>query len=181
MSARRLRPAIVAILALVVTVGTLAACSRKSQPESTADDTTQTTAAIGTAIPPTTPDTSTSSTAPLDPSASSTTLGGDGSNAFGHTEEETAAFVAAYSEAFETECARIWASVGGGVLSDPDFPEDGYVVDDCLSELDPDWGELVDSIDEARTTGADDAQIAASDLADPLCAADGTTCWSYGD
>ena len=88
---------------------------------------------------------------------------------------------AAFTQAFEAECNRIWASVGGGLLSDPDFPEDQYPVEDCLIELDPDWAELVDSVEEAQASGLEEAQLAASNLADPLCAADGTTCWSYGD
>jgi hypothetical protein len=184
MSARRLRAAIVVGAALVLTVGTLAGCSRKSAPDSAAGDTaTETTAIAGTSVVPPSSDT-TASTAPPegDPNASSTTLeADDNTDAFGHTPEQVQAFRAAYSAAFEAECRRIWASVGGGLLSDPDFAEDQYSVDDCLGELDPDWGELADSVEEAQTTGADDAQIAASDLADPLCAADGVTCWSYGD
>ena len=183
MSAPRLRPAIAVIAALLIAVGTLSACSRKSAPESAADDTaSDTTAASGTSLAPPSSDTSTIPPGSPDPNASTTTtIEGDDADAFGHTPEEVQAFRAAYSEAFNGECQRIWASVGGGLLSDPDFPEDGYAVDDCLTELDPDLAELVDSVDEARTTGTDDAQIAASDLADPLCAADGVTCWSYGD
>jgi hypothetical protein len=172
-----------AVAALFITIGVLAGCSRKSAPDSAAEVTaTETTAVNGTSLAPPTSDTgsfSTTSTT-LDPNPSSTIIE-DGTDAFGHTPEEVQALRTAYSAAFDGECRRIWASVGGGLLSDPDFPEDQYAVDDCLSELDADWGELVDSVDEARTTGADDAQLAASDLADPLCAANGTTCWSYGD
>jgi hypothetical protein len=147
MSARRLRAAIVVGAALVLTVGTLAGCSRKSAPDSAAGDTaTETTAIAGTSVVPPSSDT-TASTAPPegDPNASSTTLeADDNTDAFGHTPEQVQAFRAAYSAAFEAECRRIWASVGGGLLSDPDFAEDQYSVDDCLGELDPDWGELVD-------------------------------------
>jgi hypothetical protein len=102
-------------------------------------------------------------------------------DAFGHTPEEVAALNAAYAEAFRAECQRIWSSLGGGPLADPDFPEDQYSVDDCLFELDETWGELNDSVTEAATMGLDDAQIAASDLADPLCNLAATVCWSYGD
>jgi hypothetical protein len=66
-------------------------------------------------------------------------------------------------------------------MSDPDFPEDPYVVDDCLADIDDSWGEFASSVEEAQATGLDDAQIAASDLADPLCDSSGTRCFSYGD
>jgi len=171
-----LRHARVVSAALVVVVLLLAACTRKDAPGASSDDTSGTTELTGTSIAPTSEP---PSTAPGDPGSTTTTE--EETDAFGHTAAEVAAFVAAYSQAFRAECQRIFDSLGGGPLSDPDFPEDQYLVDDCIFELDETWGELVDSVEEATTTGIDDAQIAASDLADPLCDASGTTCWSYGD
>jgi hypothetical protein len=164
-----------AIACLVVTAG----CSRHDALEEDAASSATSSEPQGTTVPPSSDPSTTEST--LDPAASSTTTTGAETDVFGHTEAETASFVAAYSQAFRAECERIFASVGGGPLADPDFPEDQYVVGDCLFELDETWGELVDSVEEARMSGIDDAQIAASDLADPLCNLGGTICWSYGD
>jgi predicted small lipoprotein YifL len=181
MCARRSRPFVVA--ALLVAVLALAACSRKGP---LGDDNE----AVGTSTEPMQTSTSTttvatdSSVPAEDPGAStSTTSPEEEPGAFGHTDAELASFRAAYSAAFEGECHRIWSSYAGadGLMADPDFAEDTYAVDDCLIELDADYGELADSVEEAQTTGVDDAQIAASDLADPLCATGGAPCWSYGD
>jgi len=183
MRARRSRSPIA--VALLVAVLLLAACSRKA---ALGDDNES----VGTSTEPTPTSTSTttsvggsdSSLPAEDPGAStSTTSPEDETGPFGHTDAELASFRAAYSAAFEAECRRIWSTTAGGdgLLADPDFAEDTYTVDDCLGELDPDWGEFADSVAEAQTSGLDEAQIAASDLADPLCATGGAPCWSYGD
>jgi hypothetical protein len=172
-------PVRAALAAAVVLVLVLAGCSRNPAIEDEQD--------AGTTIPPATsvaPGTSEPATdTTIDPSGteSTTTTAEPETDAFGHTPEQVAAFNAAYAEAFRAECQRIWASLGGGPLADPDFPEDQYTVDDCIFELDETWGELNDSVEEAATAGFDDAQIAASDLADPLCNLSATVCWSYGD
>jgi hypothetical protein len=172
----------VAALALLAGMLLLGACSRKAAPneESVAGTTLPpgTSIAPGTSVPP-----STDTTPPIDPGAPiPTTTEPDDGSAFGHSAETLATFRAAYAQAFRAECQRIWASMGGGALADPDFPEDQYTVNDCLAELDDSWGEFADSVEEAQSLGFDDAQIAASDLADPLCSvADESFCWSYGD
>ena len=85
-----------------------------------------------------------------------------------------------YSDAFRAECGRIWSHANpDGSLADPDLG-DPYYLSDCVGELDPDWAEFADSNVEAFQLGVDDAQIAASDLADPLCNNAGQ-CWTYGD
>jgi hypothetical protein len=173
------------LVALLVAVLALAACSRKAAIGDESD------AAAASTVSSTT-SSSTTSTVPTDSSlpvedpgapSTTTTTSPDGFGAFGYTDAELASFRAAYAQAFEAECRRIWSSYSGGtgLLADPDFPEDTYTVDDCLTELDDSNGEFADSVDEARSTGVDDAQIAASDLADPLCATGGAPCWSYGD
>jgi hypothetical protein len=172
-------------VALVLVLGTsaLGACSREEAPGDGAADTTI--GAPGTSVAPDTtmaptPDTTTTATDPSAPVESTPTE--PDTNAFGQTEEQAAQFRSVYAQAYRAECQRIWASVGGGALADPDFPEDQYTVNDCLAELDESWGEFANDVDEARSLGVDDAQIAASDLADPLCsAANPTRCWSYGD
>jgi hypothetical protein len=169
-------------LAGVLGASALGACSREEAPD---DQSAGTTAeAPGTSIgSDTTVAPATDTTAAIDPGVppESTTTEPD-TNAFGQTEEQAAQLRAIYAEAYRAECQRIWASVGGGALADPDFPEDQYTVNDCLAELDDTWGEFANDVNEARTLGVDDAQIAASDLADPLCsAANPTRCWSYGD
>lgn len=179
---RRLALTLVAVLALLVP---LAACSGNdnddaSDPSTTATETTAV-APIETTTPPTdsvAPDETTTVPPDSTPDASD-----DDTDAFGHTPEQDASYRAAYTAAFEAECRRIWSSYAGGdgLLADPDFAEDTYSVQDCLGELDPDYGSFADSVDEATTSGTDDAQIAASDLADPLCATGGSPCWSYGD
>jgi hypothetical protein len=155
------------------------ACSRGSVDDgeaaatTVAPTTTEATTTTGEPTPTaTTPSTDTSPTTPPPD---------DGTDAFGNTPEQSAQFRAAYRAAFETECARIWATYAGGdgILADPDFPEDPYVVDDCVIDLDDSWGEFAASVEEAQATGTDDAQIAASDLADPLCDSSGTRCFSY--
>jgi len=170
----------IVVLALLAGVLLLGACTRKAAPgEDAATGTTQPTGTSigpGTSVPPPTEPT------PLpDPAESSTTIEPD-DGAFGHSAATLAAFRAAYAQAFRAECQRIWASMGGGPLADPDFPEDQYTVNDCLAELDEDWGEFADSVEEAQSMGFDEAQIVASDLADPLCSvANESFCWSYGD
>ena len=168
---------------IVVVVCLLAGCSRKAAVDSAED-------AATTSTVPVSETTATTSTLPADssvpaddPNAStSTTDTEDNTDAFGHTDADNAAFRAAYSQAFEAECQRIWGMAGAdGLMADPDFPEDTYAVSDCTDELDPSNGEFTDSVGEAQSTGVDDAQIAASDLADPLCATGGTPCFSYGD
>jgi hypothetical protein len=173
-------------LLLVVALCLLAACSRQGAigDESDAAATSTVTSESTTTSPPATQPTD-SSVAGEDPNASSTTEPSpdDDVGAFGHTDADLASFRAAYSVAFEAECRRIWSTYAGadGLMADPDFPDDTYTVDDCLFELDADYGEFADSVEEAQTTGLDDAQIAASDMADPLCATAGSPCWSYGD
>lgn len=166
-----------AAVALLGAASLFAGCSRESLDDT--NDAASTTIPTATSIAPPTSDPAADTTAPAGDSSSTTDP--DDGGAFGHSEAELASFRAAYSQAFTEECERIWTSIGGGPLSDPDFPEDQYVVGDCVFELDETWGDLVDSIDEARSSGVDDAQIAASDLADPLCNAGATVCWSYGD
>lgn len=179
---RRLALAAIAVLVLLVP---LSACSGNNDDASDTDTTaTETTAAVApteTTTPPTdsvAPDETT--TVPSDPAPDASE---DDTDAFGHSPEEDASFRAAYTAAFQAECQRIWSSYAGGdaLLADPDFAEDTYSLQDCLDELDPDYGSFADSVDEATTSGTDDAQIAASDLADPLCATGGSPCWSYGD
>lgn len=170
-------------VALLATALVLGACSRERLDDSESAGTTR---APGTSVEPGTtiePSTDTTATLPTESTPSTTDASGeDDVGPFGHTEAELAAFRAAYAEAFRAECQRIWTSMGGGALADPDFPEDQYTVNDCLAELDDSWGEFADSLEEAQVTGIDDAQIAASDLADPLCRVDDpTVCWSYGD
>lgn len=183
MSMSQLRP-VRALGVLVLTVVLLAgACSRKSAPE--ADQAAETTIASpasgSTEVPPASTETTTGPDQTAEGSTT-TTSSEPVEEAFGYTAEQLAAFRAAYATAFRAECQRIWASMGGGALADPDFPEDQYTVNDCLAELDDTWGELNDSVEQAATAGTDDAQIAASDLADPLCSVGNPSrCWSYGD
>lgn len=167
------------LAAAVVLVLVLAGCSRNSAIEDEQD--AGTTIAPTTSVAPGTSEPTTDTT--VDPGSTESTTPPEEpeTDAFGHTPEQVAAFNAAYAQAFRAECQRIWASLGGGPAADPDFPEDQYTVDDCLFELDETWGELNDSVEEATQSGIDDAQIAASDLADPLCNLSATVCWSYGD
>jgi hypothetical protein len=169
--------AVLAIALAVVVVGALAGCSRKALESST--DTTTGTTVVGetTTVPP---PPSSDTTAP--PVTDSTPVQPDElpDGAFGHPQAVIDEFRRIYSEAFTAECTRIWGHANAdGSLADPDLG-DPYYVSDCLEDLDPDWGELADSNDEAFQLGVDDAQIAASDRADPLCNAAGV-CWSYGD
>jgi hypothetical protein len=164
-------------IVVVVALAALAGCTLKSGPESSASTSPETTAAIDTTTVPTTevpPSSDTSappSSEPLPPD--------DPDGAFGHTQAELDEFRRIYSEAFRAECNRIWANANGdGSLADPDLG-DPYFVGDCIDGLDPDWAEFADSNEEAFQLGVDDAQIAASDLADPLCN-DAGRCWSYG-
>jgi hypothetical protein len=183
MAARTRLLAALAVALLLVFTG----CSRTSTSDDNAASADTTAAAPDTtaAPPDTTAATDTTATTD-DPSSTSSDDDGDttdSTDAFGHTDADNAAFRDAYAAAFDAECRRIWSTYAGadGLMADPDFPDDTYSVQDCLDELDTDYGEFTDSVDEARSTGLDDAQIAASDLADPLCATAGTPCWSYGD
>jgi hypothetical protein len=177
---RRTLVAVAALLALTVAAG---ACSREDAVD---DASSSSTVVDGTTIPAsdtTVPssDTTAPPTDSTDTTASSSTT--EETDIFGNTPSQNAAYRAAYRAAFEGECRRIWATYAGadGIMSDPDFPEDPYVVDDCLADIDDSWGEFASSVEEAQASGTDDAQIAASDLADPLCDSSGTRCFSYGD
>lgn len=180
-SRRRTLVALFAALALGIGAG---ACSKESSVDDAASSTTE--AVDTTSVPAavdTTVATDTSTPAETTPTSDAPLATEETTDIFGNTPTENATYRAAYRAAFEAECGRIWATYAGadGVLADPDFPEDPYVVDDCTADLDDSWGEFAGSVDEARASGTDDAQIAASDLADPLCDSSGTRCFSYGD
>jgi hypothetical protein len=168
--------AALALLVVVALVG-LVGCSRKSAIESSADTSPETTAATDTTVTTTSAPPSSDTTVP--PVTDSTPVE-EPDGAFGHTQAEIDGYRLIYTNAFRNECTRIWGHANGdGSLADPDLG-DPYFVSDCTDSLDPDWAEFADSNDEAFQLGIDDAQIAASDLADPLCNNAGQ-CWTYGD
>jgi hypothetical protein len=167
---------LIAAALAVVTVVALSSCTRKPAVESSSDTVPESSTVLDTtSLPPSTAPPSTDTTTPpvTEPDAAP-----DGE--FGHSQAEIDAFRRIYADAFRAECTRIWAHANGdGSLADPDLG-DPYYLSDCLDGLDADWAELADSNDEAHQLGLDDAQSAASDLADPLCN-DAGQCWSYGD
>jgi hypothetical protein len=172
----------VSLVVIAVTLGVLGACSTKSSPEAS-DDTGPDTTAVSdtTAVDPGTSVPSSDTSTPDSTDPSSSTPSDDDGGAFGFTAQQLAEFRTVYADAFRAECTRIWGHANAdGSLYDPDLAEDLYFVSDCLDSLDADFGEFADSVADAQSLGFDDAQIAASDLADPLCN-DAGVCWSYGD
>jgi hypothetical protein len=96
------------------------------------------------------------------------------------SDEELAALRQAYVDAFTAACNEIWSISPTGVLDDP-YDEQLYTVDDCLDEMDAEWGELADDIAEAREMGREDALEAAYWLSidGRLCYR--STCWEHPD
>ena len=73
---------------------------------------------------------------------------------------------AAYSNAFNAECRAIWANAGpDGVFLDADNTDGGsYTINDCLSQLEPDFAGSWDNVADARQGGSDDADSAVESL-----------------
>jgi hypothetical protein len=73
---------------------------------------------------------------------------------------------AAYTSAFNAECHSIWANAGSdGIFIDADNTDGGsYTVEDCLSQLEPDFAGSWDNVADARQGGVDDADSAAESL-----------------
>ncbi len=92
--------------------------------------------------------------------------------------------VTAYSEEYEKYCRWAFSLSPDGILYDPEFTDDFYVLDDCIYDLDPTWGDFYASAAEAAQAGIDDAisTLEGFPLGDRLCWVDPATeqiggCW----
>jgi hypothetical protein len=85
----------------------------------------------------------------------------------------------AYARGYTDVCNEVWSVSDNGMVYDPDDPEYGFEIDECLDYLDDSWGEFEDTIEEAYDAGRAEAELMAESLtfSGLLCNQSLEQCW----